>query len=248
MHPKLIFIIGTACSGKSSFIRAINVNDYVCIDDAKHLYKFFCADELLRQNHAIFSDFIAKNGLQTYYIENKPNSIAVPGGGYRITNPAVWDYILQMAAQEIQFGNKYIIEFARGIDSAYTKAFHITPDQIYPRAISNILNNVPQEFKNHSLIINIYADFTTRHLRNYQRRENGGHFVNENSMKTIYKSEIFSFEHLDMNTGFFSTTSLKIPVYSFENANCSDETVMLNKFVKHYQKALDFYTEVQHAR
>jgi len=248
MNPKLIFIIGTACSGKSSFIRAINVNDYICLDDAKYLYKFFRADELLRQHSSKFNDFIIRNGLQPYYTEPKPNSIAVPSGGYRITNPTLWDYILQMAAKEAQVGNKYIIEFARGFDSVYVKTFDITPDQIYPRAISNILNNIPQELKNHSLIINIYADFAGRFMRNYQRRESGGHFVNENSMKTIYKSDIFSFEHIDANTGFFSVMGQKIPVYSFENTNCLNESIRSNNFIKHYQKALDFYAEAHNAR
>lgn len=47
IKPWLIFVIGTSCSGKSSFIRAINEDNYISLDDAKPLYKFFTADEML---------------------------------------------------------------------------------------------------------------------------------------------------------------------------------------------------------
>lgn len=119
MLPKLIFIIGAACSGKSSFIRAIDADDYICLDDVKPLYKIFKADELLRKNPKEFREFVVKNHLESFYAEDKANSIAIDSGGYRIINPAVWDYILQITASEIVRGLKYIIEFSRGLDEAY---------------------------------------------------------------------------------------------------------------------------------
>ena len=63
MNPWLIFILGTSCSGKSSFIKTINTEDYICLDDAKPLYKFFKADELLTSNPAKFQSFISENGI-----------------------------------------------------------------------------------------------------------------------------------------------------------------------------------------
>jgi ABC-type polar amino acid transport system ATPase subunit len=54
MNPWLIFIIGTSCSGKSSFIRAINTDDYICLDDAKPLYRkpadFWCVRMINKVN------------------------------------------------------------------------------------------------------------------------------------------------------------------------------------------------------
>lgn len=63
MLPKLIFIIGAACSGKSSFIRAIDADDYICLDDVKPLYKIFKADELLRKNPKEFREFVVKKNV-----------------------------------------------------------------------------------------------------------------------------------------------------------------------------------------
>ena len=77
MLPKLIFIIGAACSGKSSFIRAIDADDYICLDDVKPLYKIFKADELLRKNPKEFREFVVKNHLESFYAEDKANSIEV---------------------------------------------------------------------------------------------------------------------------------------------------------------------------
>lgn len=245
MDPWLIFIIGTSCSGKSSFIRAINANDYICLDDAKPLYKFFKADELLISDQKEFQSFISANGIKSFYPTNKPHSIAVPSGGYRITNPAVWDYILQLTAAEVLQGKKYIIEFSRGVDPVYLQAFDIQSDEIYKRSIESIINHIPAEFVKKSLIINMYANFENRMNRNYQRRASGGHFVNENSMKTIYKTDIFAFDRLSKDTGFFYSNGSRIPVYSFENLESNDPQEI---FLTNYKNALDFYQRTQNDR
>ena len=248
MLPKLIFIIGTSCSGKSSFIRAIDAADYICLDDVKPLYKIFKADELRRRNLKEFREFIVKNNLESFCAEDKTNSIAVDGGGYRITNPAVWDYILQITASEIIQGGKYIIEFSRGLDDAYIRAFNISAEDVYKRSLLNVIEYISPDFINDALIINIYSDFTKRFARNYQRRANGGHFVNEKSMSTIYKSDIFAFEHFDSNTGVFVVGTFKIPVYSFENKDCSDMRVANETFMSHYKAALNFYARIKNER
>lgn len=248
MLPKLIFIIGAACSGKSSFIRAIDAADYICLDDVKPLYKIFKADELRRRNLKEFREFIVKNHLESFCAEDKTNSIAVDGGGYRITNPAVWDYILQITASEIIQGGKYIIEFSRGLDDAYIRAFNISAEDVYKRSLLNVIEHISPDFINDALIINIYSDFTKRFARNYQRRANGGHFVNEKSMSTIYKSDIFAFEHFDSNTGVFDVGTFKIPVYSFENKDCSDMRVANETFMSHYKAALNFYARIKNER
>lgn len=248
MLPKLIFIIGAACSGKSSFIRAIDADDYICLDDVKPLYKIFKADELLRKNPKEFREFVVKNHLESFYAEDKANSIAIDSGGYRIINPAVWDYILQITASEIVRGLKYIIEFSRGLDEAYINTFDISAKDVYKRAFLNIIEHISSDFINDALIINIYSDFMKRFTRNYQRRDNGGHFVNEKSMSTIYKSDIFAFDHFDANTGVFNVGAFRIPVYSFENRDCSDMRVANETFVSHYNEALNFYARIKNEK
>lgn len=248
MLPKLIFIIGAACSGKSSFIRAIDADDYICLDDVKPLYKIFKADELLRKNPKEFREFVVKNHLESFYAEDKANSIAIDSGGYRIINPAVWDYILQITASEIVRGLKYIIEFSRGLDEAYINTFDISAKDVYKRAFLNIIEHISSDFINEALIINIYSDFMKRFTRNYQRRDNGGHFVNEKSMSTIYKSDIFAFDHFDANTGVFNVGAFRIPVYSFENRDCSDMRVANETFVSHYNEALNFYARIKNEK
>jgi hypothetical protein len=240
-NPWLIFVIGTSCSGKSSFADTIKTDEYTYLDDATPLYKFFKADVLLSSGAKEFQNFIKENNIESFYTAQKTHSYAVDTGGYRITNPAVWDYVLQLTAKEVLVGNKYIIEFSRGIDPVYMKAFNVQPKDVYKRAFANIIDNIPDSFKDNSLIINIQADFESRVNRNFARREKGGHFVNIHSMNTIYKSEIFEFEHINKNAGFFNS----IPVYSFQNKESENQKTM---FLKNYQNALNFYHKVKNER
>jgi hypothetical protein len=244
IKPWLIFILGTSCSGKSSFIRAVNTDEYINLDDAKPLYKFFTADEMLITGQGNFDEFISQNNISDFYKIKQPHSKPVETGGYRITNPAVWDYILQLTAMDVKPGNKYILEFARGVDPEYINAFSIKPEDVYERSIGTIIQNIPTEFRDKSLIISIHADFDNRLARNHERRRKGGHFVSENSMKTIYKSDIFKFDTADGNTGMFNN----IPVYSFENAETKNETQEKDNFIGHYQTAIAFYNKVKNER
>lgn len=248
IKPWVIFVLGTSCSGKSSFIRAVNTNEYINLDDAKPLYKFFTADAMLITRRGNFDEFILQNSITDFYQTRKPHSKPVETGGYRITNPAVWDYILQLTAIDVKPGDKYMIEFARGIDPEYINAFSIKPEDVYKRSIEAIIQNIPTEFREKSLIISISADFDSRIARNHERRRKGGHFVSENSMKTIYKSDIFEFDKIDKNTGMFDSKNVRIPVYSFENNETMDENQEKVNFIKHYQNAIAFYNKVKNER
>jgi hypothetical protein len=156
--------------------------------------------------------------------------------------------VLQLTAKEIFKGNKYLLEFSRGMDPEYVKAFNIPTGDIYKRSMENIITNVPTEFVDNSLVVNMFANFENRVKRNYQRRENGGHFVNENSMETIYKNDIFSFDKLDKNTGLFNIMDASIPVYSFENMESKDIHEIRARFLQNYQNALSFYKRVKNGR
>lgn len=155
---------------------------------------------------------------------------------------------MQLTAKEVNQGNKYIIEFARRIDPEYINTFSVKPEDVYNRSIDAIISNIPNEFKKKSLIISIYSDLDNRLIRNHERRLKGGHFVSENSMKTIYKSDIFKFNIIDKNTGMFNSKNISIPVYSFENEeNESSDQEKMN-FVKHYHDAIMFYNKVKNER
>ena len=89
MKPKLIFIIGPSCSGKSSMSQAICslYPEYSVLDDAVPLYKIFTADKLLHQNKLKdFWKFARENSIDMFYDQEDPCFYSHPNnqGGYLI--------------------------------------------------------------------------------------------------------------------------------------------------------------------
>lgn len=238
----MIFVLGAACGGKSSFINAVAGDEYARLDDVEPLYKFFKADELAQSNPKLFQYFIKQNNLEKFYPDkNAAYSVADPSGGYRVTNPVVLDHVLELTAKQVGEGRKYIVEFSRGADSEYMEAFDVKADEIYQRSVGEIIRNIPAGFAVSSLVVNIFAGFDNRLQRNRERRRQGGHFVSEGSMETMYRADVFQFDRQDKNNGFFVCEGIKIPVYSFENAETGNPSALKPIFLKHYENALRFY-------
>ncbi|HSQ97258.1 MAG TPA: hypothetical protein VLL98_00895 [Rickettsiales bacterium] len=244
--PRIIIVIGTSCSGKSSFIESIQKykkNYYQVLDDVKPLYKIFSADKLLNSNkYDEFKEYLFANNLNQYYSCNKNYSIK-DGDGYKIINPKLWNIVLDIINDEILINKNYIIEFSRGDDKIYNKFYKISKREIYLNSLKILLKNKLSN-NNDILIINIKSHLNTRIKRNYIRYNNNGHFVSEQTMNTIYKNDCFNCDFYDRENGAFNINNKKIPVYRFYNKNQKSRNAMNIFFIEHLKKALEYFNQI----
>ena len=233
MKPNLIFIIGPSCSGKSSMSQAICslYPEYSVLDDTIPLYKIFAADNLLHQNKLQdFWKFVKESSIDMYYDQDAPCFYSHPNnqGGYLIDNPIVWNIVLTILGKQIN-SDYTVIEFSRGNDPKYNQFFDINDRDVYPVSFNYLCQTVPSSLLKNSLIIDINAPLEIRKERNLNRYKNGGHFVSEKTMNTVYKEDVF-----DVQNNIISIKETKIPIVYIKNqTNCSNPSSFLqNEFIK----------------
>lgn len=178
------------------------------------------------------------------YIKTFPNishySVMTKNGqGHDIINPVLWDMILEKAVIFAKEQNN-IIQFSRGKDEDYERQFG---KNIYERSLQSIIKELPN--KEETIIINLSSDLKTRKSRNHMRYENGGHFISEETMDSVYGDDIFNFEHIDSNRGFIILNGESYPVFTILN-NKNLSNVELNQFMLYnINEIINYFNELR---
>lgn len=241
--PYFIFIVGCPASGKSTLAQMIcqtftmfefatdlnalkeifRINDLavecmMCekspqeIEDAFSVIgtSFFWTDILGTRIQQLKARSIGLEQLETIKTED---------GGHRIRKPYLWDEVLCRSISTLNSNRCYAFEFSRGTDQAYMKEFNITPKEVYYHCFSLIFRNNLNITKDNSLIIRVSASHDERERRDRLRKDQGEHFVSQQSMDEVYKHDVFYFEEnaqLAFPSGFLSY-EFPIPVLSVDN-------------------------------
>jgi sugar/nucleoside kinase (ribokinase family) len=196
--PTNIIVIGAACSGKTTLIKAITslCGIYKNVDDLAALQEVFLLDDMLSegrieefikfQNKLIFSRDIWDEYNRDLKKHDRYTSKAM-NRGHNIERPILWDKILQSTVAQANSQN-IIIEFSRGYDAGYQKE---VSNDVYQRSIGIILKSLPVKSDPNVLAINIHASFGLRKKRNSYRFLQGGHYVADETMNTVYKKDVY---------------------------------------------------------
>lgn len=137
-------------------------------------------------------------------------------------DPVGWDKVICELGRKSIPGNNYLVEFARGHDPEYLKQFNISPNQVYERAFSLLLDNLAPEFANSCAIMHLTADFKTRLERNNRRRIETGQDLPNHILKKVFYEETFTPNYIDPKIAnprfaFFSLNKLQIPTATYNN-------------------------------
>lgn len=246
--PNNIIVIGNSCAGKTTFIDYFKkyYNIYSDIDDLEPLLETFMLDDLLYQNKIeefkkIKNELKYVNKIWEEYNDNmnSTNHYTKPaklGDGHDIIRPILWDYIIQMAIVNLETHN--IIQFSRGNDELYESQFF---QNAYFRSIKNFIDN--SEYNNNSIIINLVSSLEIRKIRNRKRFENGGHYVSDDTMDSVYSKDIFKYTKTGENFGYLLVDGRTIPVYTILNDEIFSE-IELNKFLEYnVNKVIEYYND-----
>ena len=247
--PKNIIVIGNSCAGKTTFIDYFKslYNIYTDIDDLAPLLEMFMIDDVSSSNDLnelkeLRNKLLFMKDIHEQYIASFPNIdhysiIAKNGSGHDIIKPELWDIILEKSVKILKKDNN-IIQFSRGKDEVYEKKYGT---DVYNRSLDIIMNQLVN--KNNTIIINLVSNLETRKKRNRIRFENGGHFVSEDTMNNVYKSDIFKYEHVDSNKGFINVDGRKYPVYTINNDKMLS-SIELQEFLRYnVNEILEYYRE-----
>ena len=129
-----------------------------------------------------------------------------------------------------------IIQFSRGLDSAYEKE---VGKDIYGRSIKLILNKLPNP--TNSIIINLTSDLDVRKKRNADRFARGGHFVSEETMEQVYGQDIFVYNDVHDNCGYIDVDGMLYPVVTIIN-NDFLTPIELKKFLLYnLNRVIEYY-------
>ncbi|MDO5568724.1 MAG: PfkB family carbohydrate kinase, partial [bacterium] len=244
--PNNIIVIGNSCAGKTTFIDCFKekYNIFSDIDDLEPLLEVFKLDDLLYENkiedflnikeHLIYSSFIWEEynrDLNNVLHYTKPSK---SGKGHDIIRPILWDYIIKFAVAKCN--NNNIIQFSRGYDVNYTKEYKDNP---YVRSLSSFISKINQNL----IIINLTSDLKTRKERNIIRFNNGGHYVSEETMDSVYGTDLFYYTKTKNNNGYIIINNKEYPVYNIIN-NKNLSKIDLNKFMFYnVNEVIKYYNE-----
>lgn len=247
--PKNILVIGNSCAGKTTFIDFFKTifNIYSDIDDLNPLLEMFMIDDISRTNNIedlkqikekikYMNDIYEKNLIDFPNIDYYSEKV-VDGNGHNIIKPILWDIILNKSVS-IDKEKNNIIQFSRGKDELYENEFG---NDVYKRSISEIIDALGNT--NELLIINLTSDLVIRKARNNIRFENGGHFVSEDTMDSVYCEDIFMYEQLSENKGYIEINGIKYPVYTIVNNKMLSQ-IELNKFLMYnIKEIIEYYND-----
>lgn len=245
--PKNIIVIGNSCAGKTTFIEYLKkyYNIYADIDDLSPLLETFMLDDeslvlnreefeklknRLKFMQPIYEEYLANyNNIKHYSKKAQDNN------GHDIIRPILWDMILERAVAVLHAKNN-IIQFSRGKDELYEKEFG---KNVYERSINSIINELLEN--EHIIIINLVSLLNTRKERNIERYKNGGHFVSEETMNTVYGFDYFSYIEVDNGLGYIEIKGKKYPVVTILNDKNLNE-VELNQFLYYnLDRVINYY-------
>lgn len=236
--PKNIIVIGSSCAGKTTFIDFIKnqYNIFTDIDDLPPLLEMFLIDDLSVKSNidelkTIKSKLIYMKDIYNQYLMDYPkinhySMIAKDGNGHDILKPELWDMILQRAVLYLKKENN-IVQFSRGKDKKYEKKYD---GNVYYRSLNIVMNELNN--KERSIIVNVFSDLEVRKKRNKIRYENGGHFVSEETMNTVYNIDEFKYTATGDNKGFIKLDNKDYPVYCINN-NKMLSKIELNQFLSY---------------
>ena len=158
------------------------------------------------------------------------------GDGHDIIRPILWDYLIQMAVVNSETHN--IIQFSRGKDELYESQFS---QNAYFRSIRTFIDNL--ENNGNSIIVNLVSSLEIRKNRNRIRFENGGHYVSDDTMDSVYSKNIFKYTKTGKNFGYLLVNGRNIPVYTIINDKTLNE-IELNKFLEYnVNKVIEYYND-----
>jgi len=246
--PNNIIVIGNSCAGKTTFIDYFKkyYNIYSDIDDLEPLLEIFMLDDLLYQNKMeefkkIKNELKYVSKIWEEYNDNinAINHYTKPanhGDGHDIIRPILWDYLIQMAVVNSETHN--IIQFSRGKDELYESQFS---QNAYFRSIRTFIDNL--ENNGNSIIVNLVSSLEIRKNRNRIRFENGGHYVSDDTMDSVYSKNIFKYTKTGKNFGYLLVNGRNIPVYTIINDKTLNE-IELNKFLEYnVNKVIEYYND-----
>ena len=221
--PRVIFLVGSAGSGKSTIVNIIKKDFpfYKTLNDLEELKRLLKVEEN------------SKNGTQFKILDN---------GGFDIIDPVIWDEVLVTCSSEIKKDSYYTFEFSRGVDKNYLDKMSLRKNKVYLHSFEIILNNLTFLNMCDMLIIHANSDYSTRRRRNIERKKNGRHFVAESVMAEVYNEDNFYFNHSDLNFGFLNL-AYKIPVYSIDNSIDLSEENMRTYLSGRIYDALHHYSQ-----
>lgn len=225
--PLYIIVIGTSCSGKSAFVNYFNKyfpGVYNDIDDYVALKEVFWMDDQIRtsQNPSmtiknlknqikysipIWEQYNEGFNLKMLYTEKTEDE------GHNILRPELWDYIITASVEKLKQSNNYIIQYSRGIDHEYQKAFNTSEEGPYIRSLKLISDVLSLNSKN-TIIINVSANFDIRLERNKSRRDMGEHYVSEETMNKVYAVDIMQ---KYINSNYLKIGNNMISFYNIKN-------------------------------
>lgn len=245
--PNNIIVIGNSCAGKTTFIEFLKqyFTVFTDIDDLEPLLEVFMMDDVstdeneemfkkvdakIKFMHDIYNEYLSDFDNINHYSKKSKN-----GKGHDIVRPILWDLILENAITGLHQQNN-IIQFSRGLDSAYEKE---VGKDIYGRSIKLILNKLPNP--TNSIIINLTSDLDVRKKRNADRFARGGHFVSEETMEQVYGQDIFVYNDVHDNCGYIDVDGMLYPVVTIIN-NDFLTPIELKKFLLYnLNRVIEYY-------
>lgn len=221
--PKVIFIVGSAASGKSTLAKYIKdaYDNYHLVSDLQELKKLLKSEELNKNYQYI-----------------KP----LPSGGFDIVEPLVWDKVLSSTVNKMRPNQFYICEFARGIDQKYINTLRINEKEIYNRSFEIILETRPDIKLKDILIIHVKCLFNIRFHRNIKRQDDKKHYVAKTVMETVYRKDNFQFMKVGPKYGYLNNKN-RILVYDVMNSKNLSTKEMQIYFSVEIEKAFNIYSK-----
>ncbi len=219
--PQLIIVIGNSCSGKSTFVEFLNKvtsNAYNNYDDFQALNEVFNMDTLLWNNNIDgfnkytnqikFSHNIKKEYINNHFKREFLYTTPTNDGGHKIIKLSLWDKIIEYIVDKINFSQKNIIQFARG--NMHPELYN------YKSALKEIYSKCPEYIAKKSVIVHLISSLNIEKKRNINRKRQGGHFVSEHVLETIYNNTNLSYLSDDGNY-YINLNKYKIPVFRIIN-------------------------------
>lgn len=170
--PTYIIVIGPSCAGKSTVIKKFT-----------NKYEFYshCDDLTVLKERVALDEGTLDINLSQYYSINESSdkkTVKLSENSFKIVDDSLWNEVVKKLLDKCR--SYSIIEFSRGIFSRDKKE----RSEVYTPYIKMIQDSLINE--NH-VIFFIDASYKKRLKRNENRANSGGHKVEAETFRTIYK-------------------------------------------------------------